>query len=293
MAKLTDASGRPMTGIVSYAVMAVVVDNVDPQARGRVRVKYPTLAGEPRSAWLRQVTPAGGKGFGLYSLPEVGDEVLVVFLQGSQDAGIIVGSLWNGETAPPSEAEGGPSPSDAALSGASASTAEFTAGSANRDANDRRFWRSRAGHLLAFDDTDGSESVQIWDGTHAMSLVFDAASASILLTNTGADLHIRTAGDLYLEAGGKIIFAAGGDLEGSVGGKAVVEVGSNLEVSAGADLVLEASANAELTAGANLSLQAGAQWNAKGVQATLEGSAKVTVKGGAMAEVTAGIVKIN
>ena len=68
MAKLVDAAGRPHSGVVSYPVVALVVDNDDPDELGRVQVKFPTLHEEPISFWLRQVSPNGGKHRGMYAL---------------------------------------------------------------------------------------------------------------------------------------------------------------------------------------------------------------------------------
>ena len=49
MAKLTDVFGRPHSGVVPYAVVGIVNDNVDPDKLGRVRVSFPTLVDQPVS----------------------------------------------------------------------------------------------------------------------------------------------------------------------------------------------------------------------------------------------------
>ena len=72
----------------------------------------------------------------------------------------------------------------------------FTDGSSDLKKNDRRLWKSRSGHIICFDDTDGKESIQIWDKNHELCLAFDSKEGNIYLTNSN-DIHIRTANDLY------------------------------------------------------------------------------------------------
>jgi uncharacterized protein involved in type VI secretion and phage assembly len=290
MAKLTDVLGRPHSGLVPWAVVGLVTDNVDPDELGRIQVKFPTLHEEPLSFWLRQVSPNAGKERGLYALPEKDDEVLVVFMQGSHDVGVIVGQFWNGVDKPPTEAKSGlPGSGKTAVTGAKKSTDKFKDGSTSLDDNDRRFWRSRSGHLLVFDDTSGKESVQIWDQSHTLALVFDTADSRILLTNSSGDIHIRTATDLYLEAGNDLIWHAGNNIDGESGMDTIHKAGMNYDFEAGMDAKMKAGMNFDVEAGMNLTCKA--SMNAKvegsmmfeakgGIEAKLQGSAMATVKGG-------------
>ncbi len=293
MAQLTDPSGRPHSGIVPYPVPAVVTDNDDPDKLGRIKVKFPTLHGEPFSFWIRQVSPNAGKERGLYALPEKGDEVLVLFMLGSQDIGVIIGQFWNGVDIPPAEAIGGmPKPAD--LWAGQWSKDKFTAGSTDDADNDRRFWRSRSGHLLAFDDTKGSETVHLWDKSHKLALVFDTANSAIFLSNSGGDIHVRAKNDLYLEAGNNMKVKIAKDLQ--------LEAGMNTKWKAGMDHTFEAGMNAKHKAGMNYEIEAGMNFKAKAsLAAKIEGSLTFDAKGGlsakleggAMAAVKGGIVTIN
>ena len=293
MARITDLSGRPFAGLVPHAVIALVVDNVDPDELGRIKVKFPTLNGEPESWWLRQATPNGGIERGLYALPEIDDEVLVLFLQGSQDVGVIIGQFWNGVDKPPTEAKDGLPGSGATDTGGSVSTDKFTDGSTSLDDNDRRFWRSRSGHLLVFDDTSGSETVQIWDGSHTLAMVFDTAESRVLLTNSSGDMHIRTANDLYLEAGNDIKYMAGNNIEGEAKTDITVKAGMNYSLEGGMEVSGKSGTNMTLEAGVNFEAKATANMTLEGIMFEANGSATSKLSGGAMVEVKAGIVMIN
>lgn len=271
MSKLTDFSGRPHSGQVSTAVVGIVTDNVDPDELGRIQVKFPTLHGEPLSFWLRQASPNAGKERGFYALPEIEDEVLVIFMQGSQDVGVIIGQFWNGEDIPPKECKDDhPKPNE--TSKMTWSKDVFNQGTTDLKKNDRRFWKSRSGHLFIFDDSAGKENVQIWDQSHTLALVFDSKESRILLTNGKGDIHIRTKENLFLEAGKDIKYKAGQHILG--------EAAQNIKVKAGQNYDFEAGMNIKMKAGMAYKMEAGVSLECSSVQSTFKGSAMVTIKGG-------------
>jgi len=253
MAKITDLQGRPHSGIVPFAVMALVTDNVDPDELGRIQVKFPTLHEEPLSFWLRQVSPMAGKERGLYALPEKEDEVLVVFLQGSHDVGVIIGQFWNGVDKPPPEAKDKMPVAGDTDTGATWSTDQFTEGSKDLEKNDRRFWKSRAGALMAFDDTEGSETLQFWDKDHKLSLIFDTAEQRIVMANTGGDMHIRTKGTLYLEAGEEV------------------------KMKAKSDIYIDSDTNVNIKAATNATMESGSKIDIKSTTVNVKGTARINL----------------
>jgi uncharacterized protein involved in type VI secretion and phage assembly len=79
---------------------ARVVEARDPEAAGRIKIKFPWLLREVE-IWAHVSLPLGGNRTGLWALPEIGDEVVVGFEHGDVRSPIIIGSLWDG-TPPPS-----------------------------------------------------------------------------------------------------------------------------------------------------------------------------------------------
>lgn len=283
MAKLVDATGRPHSGVVSYPVVAIVVDNDDPEELGRIQVKFPTLHQEPISFWLRQVSPNGGKHIGMYALPEIDDEVLVVFMNGSQDIGVIVGQFWNGKDVPPVEAKGGLDSKSRTINKGKWSKDVYAAGSSDDADNDRRFWRSRSGHIIGFDDTSGKETIQVWDQTGQLALIMDSKDGRIILSNNKGDIHIRTAKNLFFEAGMDAKFKVGKNYE--------FEAGMNTKVKTGMNYEFEAGMNAKHKAGMNYDVEAGLNYKAKGgLTAKIEGGLSFNAKGGMQAELKSGLL---
>jgi phage protein D/phage baseplate assembly protein gpV len=81
-------------------VVGVVTNNNDPEQRGRLRVKYPSLSDSEESAWAPVVTPSTGKERGLLMLPQPGEEVIVGFEHGDSRRPIVIGSVFNGKDKP-------------------------------------------------------------------------------------------------------------------------------------------------------------------------------------------------
>jgi uncharacterized protein involved in type VI secretion and phage assembly len=116
---------------------ALVSDIKDPDGQGRVRVTLPwspDTGGERYEAWARVATLMGGNNRGSWFIPDVGDEVLVVFEGGDPRRPYCIGGLWNGSDSPPEAMDG-----------------------AGR--NNRKVIRSRNGVKVTLDDSDGQEKL--------------------------------------------------------------------------------------------------------------------------------------
>ena len=243
--------------------VGLVTNNQDPDNMGRVKVKFPWLSEEHESNWARVLSPMAGPQRGMYFLPEVDDEVLVAFEHGQVEFPYILGSLWNGKDAPPEKNEDGK--------------------------NNKRVIRSRSGHLITLDDTDGAEKIIICDKTGKNEIAIDSTKNS---------LTIKVEGDFIVEAKGKISLKSNQEL--SLESQADVKLkGVNLALEGsskaelkGAQISIEGSAKTEVK-GTQVSINGSAQTEVKGTQVSINGNAQTEVKGGAMVQIQGGIVMIN
>ncbi len=65
-----------------------------------MKLTFPWLSDSYVSDWARTVQPGAGKDRGAMVLPEVGDEVLVLFEQGDIRRPYVLGGLYNGDRHP-------------------------------------------------------------------------------------------------------------------------------------------------------------------------------------------------
>jgi hypothetical protein len=86
---------------VHGVVTARVIDVADPLMLGRARVQLPSIDALDLQPWARVALPMAGFLHGHYFLPNVGDEVLIVFEHGDTNVPYIIGSLWTAFAPPP------------------------------------------------------------------------------------------------------------------------------------------------------------------------------------------------
>jgi phage baseplate assembly protein V len=85
-----------------YGIYEALVSDVnDPAKEGRVKIKMPWFDGQMETEWCRVRQFYAGNGYGAVFVPDVGDEVLISFIQGDMRQPIILGGLFNGADKPP------------------------------------------------------------------------------------------------------------------------------------------------------------------------------------------------
>lgn len=100
---------RTLRPVVEGTQTAVVVgpagEEVWTDAHGRVKCQFPWdregQRDENSSCWIRVASPWAGKGYGQVSIPRIGNEVVVDFVEGDPDRPLIVGSVYNADQTPP------------------------------------------------------------------------------------------------------------------------------------------------------------------------------------------------
>ena len=161
-------------------VIGIVTNVKDDDDAGKVKVKFPWLSDGDESAWARLASPMAGPDRGLQLVPEVDDEVLVVFERGDPNRPIVIGSMWNGVDASPLGGD--------AISG--------------DGAVQQRVLKTRIGHTILLDDSDSSKSIVITDSA-GNKMTWDAANNKIEIASQG-DLKVAAQGDLQVSATGTL-----------------------------------------------------------------------------------------
>ena len=156
-------------------VIGIVTDNQDPKGWGRVKVKYPWLSAEHASDWARVIAVGAGAERGVEFIPEIDDEVVVGFDMGDVHHPYVLGGLWNGKDLPPKKNQ------------------QIVAGGKVK----QRIIRSRAGHRIVFDDSEGGGSVTISD-KNDNTITIDSASNAMSIDVKG-NLSIKAVGQVTIK----------------------------------------------------------------------------------------------
>jgi hypothetical protein len=107
--ELTNRFDNPQAGILNASYLGEVVSVEDPESLSRVQVRLfncDGLADHDAPIWARVATPFAGSNYGAFMIPNIGDEVLVAFVQGDSRRPIVLGSMWNGGTTLPETLSG-------------------------------------------------------------------------------------------------------------------------------------------------------------------------------------------
>ena len=73
----------------------------DPDGEFRISVELPSLSSESKLVWARFTSPYGSSAAGFYFMPEIGDEVVLSFLNNDPRYAVIIGSLYGKKNKPP------------------------------------------------------------------------------------------------------------------------------------------------------------------------------------------------
>jgi uncharacterized protein involved in type VI secretion and phage assembly len=178
-----------------YGVFPALVSDInDPEGQGRVKVTLPwspDTGGGRYEAWARLATLMGGNNRGSWFVPDVGDEVLVVFEAGDPRRPYVIGGLWNGQDAPPQSMDG--------------------AGK-----NDLKVLRSRNGVKLTLDDADGQEKLILETPGGQKLTLKDGPGVVEIVDSNGNSIKMESSG-ITVNASAKVTITAGAQVEVNAG----------------------------------------------------------------------------
>lgn len=226
---------------------AEVVENVDPDGFGRIKVKFFWMESET-TPWLRVNSLHAGNEYGFFWMPEVGDQVLVGFEDHNPDKPFIIGGVYHKQS--------------------------------NQKAyqvknNDIKSFKTRTGNEIKFIDKSGEEEILITSpqGKNKIQLTFkNEVSINVFsenihldakkITITGEDSIAIKSKKITVEAQNEITTKSQ-KIETSANNSHKISSANSLELK-GMTGKLEASTQLELKGGAMAKLEGGAQTVVKG-----------------------------
>ena len=283
-----------MHGPQTAVVICAEGNEIETDKHGRVKVQFHwdkrDTDSEPmdRSAWVRVAQPHAGLGFGFWSVPRKGQEVVVSFLGGDPDRPLITGSVYNDVNMIAYEL-----PTLATVSG----------------------WRTRSSaegdetmyNELRFDDKKDSEYVWLKAQTNyyrnvgkdAFDMVVGNETVKVKLTRKevvgenwfvnvvkdvmhdfGKDYHTTVAGDIFVTGKATMQVHLEKDHNSKIGGDMGADVTGKLQFKSGGDMMLTGS-NVHIKGGSNVTIEAGSTLTLKaGGSSIVLSSSSVTIDGG-------------
>lgn len=189
------------------AAIGIVVDNKDPDKLARVKVKIPTLNDQETTWWAPLVALGAGKERGWLFLPELDDEVLVLFEQGEQNRPMVIGAMWNGKDTPADKNDG---------------------------ANERMSFVSREGSKIVLDNDKKEIVVEDGGGLGKVTIkedkiVIEAAENDVCIQAPKGDLNV-VAKEFQGEASEKFHITAKAGAKISSDAKMTIDGGSLLKI---------------------------------------------------------------
>jgi len=167
------------------ALLARVTSLDDPERRNRVQVRllaFDGVAQQDAAMWARVVAPFAGDDRGSFFLPDLDDEVLVVFAQGDPRHPLIVGGLWNGAASAPADIESG-------------------------GRNRYKRIKSKNGIVVTLDDQSGQETLQLETPGGCKLTLKDGPGEVTLQDSNGNSIKLETSG-ITVQAAAKVTVQA-------------------------------------------------------------------------------------
>ncbi len=281
---------------------ATVVGTGDPgdihtDEHGRVKLQFHWdrlgASDAASSCWVRVATPSAGNGWGQFSLPRLGQEVVVDFLEGDPDQPLVTGRVHNAAQKTPYEL-----PANATVSTWKSRTKLGAADQYNE---------------IRFEDADGSEHLLLHAQKDRLEFVKDTLKSVVdkdehrtikkdrkekvegdqhlsVLKNVklkvGEKYHLKVEQAMQIETADKYNLKAAQDLITESGTKISSKAGTDMHLKIGQNLGADAGMNVHLKAGMNIVIEGG-------MQVTIKAGPSSIVLGPDGVSITGPMVKIN
>jgi len=246
---------------------------------GRVKLHFYwdrySEANEKSSKWVRVSHPSAGGSYGFLSLPRIGQEVVVEFLNGDPDQPLITGRVYNGENKSPYDL-----PAD----------------------KTRTVWKSNSTkggggyNEIRFEDAKGNEQI-FMHGQKDMDVrikndrkEFTGASQHLMVEKSQLE---KIGDDVHQDIGGAHKEKIGKDHHQTVGGNDLNETGKAWQVSAGQDVRIQAGTDTEIKSGMATSIVSGMSVVVEAMNITLKGAGGFITIGPAGVAIQGTMVLIN
>lgn len=149
--------------------LAEVLDNADPDGRGRIKVR---LQSAPLELWASVVAPSAGQGYGASFVPREGEIVVIAFA--APDLPLVLGSIWTGGDSRPEDAD--PQEEHYVIRTPSGTVMEFDDG----DSGPSFEVKTRSGYSIRITEGEGGE-IEVERGAQKVTLT----ASGIEVTSSG------------------------------------------------------------------------------------------------------------
>ncbi len=209
---ISDAPGSGITPSISGLQVGVVSQlESDPDGEDRILVQIPIINTEDEGIWARVATLDAGENRGSFFRPEIGDEVIIGFVNDDPNDAIVLGML-NSSTKP--------APIVAA------------------DENNEKGFVTRSEMKMIFNDDKISYTLETPAGK---KVILDEDADVITIQDDHSNVVTLNSDGITMESAGDIKIKASGDVN--------IE-GTNINVKASAQFKAEGSSGSELSSGA-------------------------------------------
>jgi Rhs element Vgr protein len=188
----------------------------DPDGECRILVRMPVISADEQGIWARVATLDAGKDRGSFFLPEVGDEVVVGFLNSDPRKPVVLGMLNSSNKTAPLQAA---------------------------DANNQKGFVTRSKMKMIFDDDKKSVTIETPAGK---KITMDEDAGAIELKDENNNSIKMNSDGITIETQGKLVLKAQQDFNAE---------GMNVSLKANTSLAAEGSASVEVKSSGTATLK--------------------------------------